>query len=207
MTIAPPRAARGPLLLFDIGGYTSFLQAVATAHADDAFADGAVPPAYAILSSLLDGIVEAVVPPTTLSKLEGDAVFVYGMDAAPLPGGAAFLAWLRGTYAAFADRLEQVRELWSCTCAACIRVEQLDLTAVVHAGPFVLSGIAFKLGGIMQATIVLIVAPFVLGFTDQTVATVLYVVIGAGGLGATLLTRFEPDPMPAARIPAQQPAV
>jgi hypothetical protein len=36
---------------------------------------------------------------------------------------------------------------------------------------------------------------------------VLYVVIGAGGLGATLLTRFESDLMPAARIAPQQPAV
>ena len=46
-----------------------------------------------------------------------------------------------------------------------------------------------------------------LGFTDHTVATVLYVVIGAGGLGATLATRFESDLMPAARIASQQPAV
>jgi hypothetical protein len=47
----------------------------------------------------------------------------------------------------------------------------------------------------------------VLGFTDDTAATVLYVVIGAGGLGATLLTRFESDLMPAARIAPQQPGV
>jgi hypothetical protein len=46
----------------------------------------------------------------------------------------------------------------------------------------------------------------VLGFTDDTVATVLYVVIGAGGLGATLLTRFESDVMPAARVARQQTA-
>jgi hypothetical protein len=53
--------------------------------------------------------------------------------------------------------------------------------------------------GFLGATIVLIVAPFVLGFSDQTVATVLYVVIGAGGLGVTLLTRFESDLEPARR--------
>jgi hypothetical protein len=50
-------------------------------------------------------------------------------------------------------------------------------------------------------------APFALGFTDYTVATVLYVVIGAGGLGATLLTRFESDLMPAGRLASQQLAV
>jgi hypothetical protein len=142
MSLLPPRAARGPLLLFDIGGYTSFLQAVATAHADDAFAGGVVPPAYAILSNLLDGIVEAVVPPATLSKLEGDAVFVYATDDAPVPHGANLLDWLRTAYADFEHRLTLAKDLWSCACDACIRIDQLDLKAILHAGPFVLSGIA-----------------------------------------------------------------
>jgi len=73
--IIPPRRADGPLILADIGGYTSFLRIVQVAHADDAFADGNVPDAYAFVSSLLDGIVGQLVPPFTLSKLEGDAVF------------------------------------------------------------------------------------------------------------------------------------
>ena len=73
-------------------------------------------------------------------------------------------------------------------------------TGIIRILPPVLHGVAD-----IAATIVLIIAPFVLGFTDHTVATVLYVVIGAGGLGATLLTRFESDLMPAARIAPQQP--
>ena len=142
MTISPPRVVHGPLLLWDIGGYTSFLQAVATAHADDAFAGGAVPPAYAILSNLLDGIVDGVVPPLTLAKLEGDAVFVYAADDALVPRGPDLLAWLAASYAGFEARLGQARDLWSCDCDACIRLDVLDLKAVLHAGPFVLSGIA-----------------------------------------------------------------
>ena len=67
----------GLLVLADISGYTSFLQAVTLAHRNDAFADGAVPDAYAVISSLLDGIVERLAPPLTLAKLEGDAVFAY----------------------------------------------------------------------------------------------------------------------------------
>lgn len=75
-------------------------------------------------------------------------------------------------------------------------------TGIIRILPPVLHGVAD-----IAATIVLIIAPFVLGFTDHTVATVLYVVIGAGGLGATLLTRFESGLMPAARIAPEQPAV
>src|SRR3954463_6222730 len=75
-------------------------------------------------------------------------------------------------------------------------------TGIIRILPPVVHGVAD-----IGATIVLIIAPFALGFTDDTVATVLYVVIGAGGLGATLLTRFESDVMPAAHIAPQQHAV
>ena len=75
-------------------------------------------------------------------------------------------------------------------------------TGIVRILPPVLHGVAD-----VAATIILIIAPFVLGFTDDTAATLLYVVIGAGGLGATLLTRFESDLMPAARTAPQQRAV
>jgi hypothetical protein len=39
---------------------------------------------------------------------------------------------------------------------------------------------------------VLIVLPFIVGFSNHTTALVLYLVVGAGGLAATLATRFEP---------------
>jgi hypothetical protein len=45
----------------------------------------------------------------------------------------------------------------------------------------------------IAATIALIVAPFVLGYSGHTVALGFSVVVGAGGLGATLLTRFVSD--------------
>jgi hypothetical protein len=49
------------------------------------------------------------------------------------------------------------------------------------------------------ATVAMIAAPFVLGYSDHAVATAFSIVVGAGGLGATLLTRFESDLEPAAR--------
>ena len=55
------------------------------------------------------------------------------------------------------------------------------------------------------ATIVLIAAPFVFGFSDHTLALVVYVAVGAGALLATLLTRFESDLQPAMR-PAHAPS-
>jgi len=134
-------SASGPLLLADISGYTSFLQAVATAHRDDAFAGGNVPDAYALVSSLLDGIIERIVPPFTLSKIEGDAVFAFASEADEMPRGAALLSCMTGCYEAFRERLAGAEQVWTCRCNACARVGCLDLKFVLHAGSYVIQSI------------------------------------------------------------------
>lgn len=133
---------RGSLLLVDIGGYTAFLQSVAAAHRDDAFADANVPDAYGLVSSLLDGIVDRMVPPFALSKLEGDAVFAFALEPSDVPRGPAFLECLASCYADFRARLGQAGVVWSCQCDACARISTLDLRFVVHAGGFVIQSIA-----------------------------------------------------------------
>jgi hypothetical protein len=140
--IAPPRTADGPLLLADIGGYTGFLRNVQTVHADDAFANGAVPDAYGLVSSLLDAIVGRLAPPFTLSKLEGDAVFAYATSDADVPRGEELLACLGACYAAFRRLLADAHGVWTCRCAACMRIDQLELKFIVHAGAFVIQSIA-----------------------------------------------------------------
>jgi hypothetical protein len=135
-------AAEGPLLLADISGYTSFLQDVEVAHRHDAFADGAVPEAYGLMSSLLDGIVARVVPPFTLAKIEGDAVFVFGTAGNGVPTGETLLDLVRACYAEFQARRAQAGAIWTCTCDACMRADTLDLKFVLHAGRYVLQEIA-----------------------------------------------------------------
>jgi hypothetical protein len=66
-------------------------------------------------------------------------------------------------------------------------------TGIVRVVPPVWHGIAD-----IGATIALIVAPFVLGYSGHGVATAFSVAVGAGGLVATLLTRFESDVEPSA---------
>ena len=139
---AGPSAASGPLVLADISGYTAFLQSVALAHRDDAFADGAVPEAYGILSRLLDGIVGRLVPPFTLSKLEGDAVFAFATERDALPSGHDVLECLAACYGEFRRQVGSAKEIWPCWCEACANIEMLDLKFVLHAGPFVIQEIA-----------------------------------------------------------------
>jgi hypothetical protein len=72
---------------------------------------------------------------------------------------------------------------------------------IVRLMPPVLHGFAD-----IGATIALIAAPFVLGYSDHGIARAFSIVVGAGGLAATLLTRFESDLEPASSV-AIAPAV
>lgn len=140
MTITlPGRGTRhlGLLALADISGYTGFLQGVQDAHPGLIVEGEEPPPAYAVVSSLLDALVGAVVPPFRLAKFEGDALFVVGDDPQPSLQGDGLLACLRDCYAAFVRRLADARQQWTCSCDGCVRIAHLDVKFVVHHGSYV----------------------------------------------------------------------
>ena len=134
-------AASGLFLLADISGYTGFLQAVDDAHGLDMSASGEVPPAYPLMSTLLDGIIGSVVPPFTLSKLEGDAVFAFAVELADVPRHEALLAFLQACYDSFRTQLAALEQALTCNCDACSRGAALDLKFVLHTGSFVMQSI------------------------------------------------------------------
>ena len=131
---------RGALLLADISGYTGFLQGVADAHQDLIVEADEPPPAYAILSQLLDTMHGSIVPQFRLAKFEGDAIFA--VEDEPIPPGQAVLDCLRACYAAFQASLAAAGSMWTCSCAACSRIHDLDLKFVVHRGGYVAQSIA-----------------------------------------------------------------
>lgn len=133
---------RGTLLLADISGYTAFLRAVGDAHADDMAAGTFVPEAYPLLTSLLDGIVDAVAPPFTLSKIEGDAVFAFAGEPGLDLRGTSLTRRLTDCYEAYRARLDRARALMPCSCWACSMIGDLELKFVLHHGDYVLQSIA-----------------------------------------------------------------
>lgn len=130
-----PGRYSGSILLADISGYTRFLDEVQVAHRDDAFADGRIPPAYAMMAGLLEGIAGTVDPPFTVLKFEGDAVFAVAVDA-DLTSGEAVVDCVSRCYADFTERRAAAGAIWTCTCDACSRSETLDLKFIVHHGEF-----------------------------------------------------------------------
>ena len=130
-----PGRYSGTILLADISGYSAFLDSVRVAHEADAFADGQIPDAYAVMSSLLDGIATCVDPPFTLVKFEGDAVFAVTTGDIG-PQAEELLSRVETCYRDFVERLAEAGLIWTCTCDACIRMGTLDLKFVIHHGEY-----------------------------------------------------------------------
>jgi hypothetical protein len=98
----------------------------------------------------------------------------------------------------FGDNTAKVFILVVGVAAAVLAVGTAWSRGIVHLIPPVWHGYAD-----IAATVALILAPFVLGYSDHAVPTVFSIVVGAGGLGATLLTRFDSDLSVA--MPAEMP--
>ena len=77
--------------------------------------------------------------------------------------------------------------------AAVLAVGTAWPTGIVRIIPPLLHGYAD-----ITVMVALIVLPFIVGFSDHTTPLVFYLIVGAGGLSATLVTRFDPR-MPAER--------
>jgi uncharacterized protein DUF2652 len=131
---------QGILLLADISGYTGFLSGVADAH-QALIVDSDEPPyAYAVMSSTLQAIVEALAPLFQLAKLEGDAVFAVADDGTIT--AESMLGTLNDCYTTFRAQLATAAETWICTCNACSTIDTLDLKFIIHHGGFVAQSIA-----------------------------------------------------------------
>jgi hypothetical protein len=115
-----PKPESACLVIADISGYTGYLAGVELDHAQD------------ILADLMDTIVGALRPPFSLSKLEGDAVFVY----APTPevDGSLLQDTIEAAYFTFRRRLRDIQQSSTCECDACRLIPSLDLKFVVHHG-------------------------------------------------------------------------
>lgn len=122
--MANPSTQSGFLVLGDISGYTSFVATTELEHAE------------AVLSELLDLIVQNLSVVVTVNKLEGDAVFAHVADG-QLPRDETLVEVLEATYAAFHDKVDAIRRRTTCVCNACRAIPTLDLKFVAHYGEYV----------------------------------------------------------------------
>lgn len=106
------------LLIADIAGYSSYLAGVELDHAQD------------ILGDLIDTVVRALRPTLRLTKLEGDAAFVW--VPTDTVDGPALLDLVEGCYFAFQRRIRDIQRASTCECNACSRMPGLEIKFVAH---------------------------------------------------------------------------
>lgn len=114
---------QGFLLIADITGYTQYLTTSELEHAQG------------ILQSLMELLIESAKPPLVVSKLEGDAVFSYGVQGKAL-GGQTLVEMIEDTYVAFRRAIGLMVLNTTCDCNACANISNLDLKFFVHHGSF-----------------------------------------------------------------------
>jgi Protein of unknown function (DUF2652) len=135
-TFEKPRLETGTLLLADISGYTTFLGLVTAEHPEMIGSAGPIPPAYPIMSSLLDVVVDRIAPTFRLSEIEGDAVFGYAADDRLNCDGATVLQIIGSTYGGFRERIDEAMvHHHQHDCEACSILPTLDLKFLLHHGP------------------------------------------------------------------------
>ncbi len=79
-------------------------------------------------------MVDHLTPTLRLSKLEGDAAFVYALETEI--EASMLLDTVEETYFAFRTRVRDIDQATSCDCNACQRIPDLDLKIVTHHGRF-----------------------------------------------------------------------
>jgi len=118
----------GFLVIADLTGYTAYLSGSEIEHAP------------AIAGDLLETIVGRLEPPFRLTKLEGDAAFLYAEDGRA--DGSLLLDAIEAAYNAFRRRLRSIDQATTCDCNSCRLAPRLDLKLFVHHGTYVRSRIA-----------------------------------------------------------------
>jgi uncharacterized protein YndB with AHSA1/START domain len=119
----------GYLVIADISGYTSFVAKTELEHSQE------------ILSELLELLVSRFQPMMTISKLEGDAVFVYAPEEV-FVRSETLIDFIESMYVAFRDKQLSMKRATTCDCNACRNMPTLDLKFFIHCGDYIRQTVA-----------------------------------------------------------------
>lgn len=124
-----PRVTDAVLLIVDISGYTRFVQQrpVSLEHAE------------AVVTELMESIIDRAGSPLVVNKLKGDAALLYvETQRARRVAIRDVLAQVAVFFDVFAGSLQRIRRARShCNCEACANIESLQLKAFLDVGEIV----------------------------------------------------------------------
>ena len=127
-TITDTEAQPVLLMLVDISGYTKFM----VSH------DKELRHSQMIIGELLESLMHQVDVPLRISRIEGDALFLYaiksGDEVVWRRRSANLVTRLLGLFEVFKERLVEIGAYSVCKCDACAEVGNLDLKIIAHSG-------------------------------------------------------------------------
>lgn len=125
----PIRNTDAVLVIVDISGYTRFVQQrpVSLEHAE------------AIVTELIESIIDQASNPLVVNKLEGDAALLYAeTNGERRVAIVSVLGQLARFFSAFSSRIDRIKaERSHCNCDACANIDSLQLKAFLHVGEIV----------------------------------------------------------------------
>lgn len=127
-TITEPEAQPVLLLLVDISGYTNFM----VSHEKE------LRHSQTIIRELLETLIRQVDVPLRISRIEGDALFLYaiksGDDEVWGRRSSNLADRLLSLFEVFGRRLLEIGAYSVCRCNACVEVGNLELKIIAHSG-------------------------------------------------------------------------
>ena len=134
----------GYLLIADISGYTNFVKLHNLRKkpvVGKFLADNFEFHAEAIISDLLETIIEVIEPVLKLNKLEGDAAFFYCDDKGNKNQADQILEVMDNANKAFNEKASKLVFVQACGCEPCLESKNLKLKIVAHKGIFAIKKI------------------------------------------------------------------
>lgn len=123
------------LVFVDITGYTAFVKRHKTNWAHGQY----------VITTLMEGILSEVSLPLVVSKLEGDAVFLYAMLDDQFNVGE-IKCKLFDFFKVFRKKLDEQVNVNACHCVCCDNIDKLSLKMIVHAG----SALVYQIAGFKE---------------------------------------------------------
>ena len=115
-------------MIADISGYTEFMLRT---HTD-------IEHSQQVITQLINTIIEQIKIPLEISKLEGDAVFLYAVKHNDAEADSSVSRQvgekLITFFNVFHNRLDEMIKNCDCHCGACANLEVLKLKIMVHSG-------------------------------------------------------------------------
>ena len=134
----------GYLLIADISGYTDFVKLHnlrKKAVVGKFLADNFEFHAEAIVSDLLEAVIEVIEPTLKLNKLEGDAAFFYCDHDGDKDQANEILVAMDKANKAFNEKASSLVFVQACGCEPCSQSKNLKLKIVAHRGNFIIQNI------------------------------------------------------------------